>query len=63
HGFAPQKQDLFYFPAVGERDVDPGNEFMKRFKGLLQIKKVSQSVRVAHGAVKDKATGKPGVIL
>jgi hypothetical protein len=51
-----------YFISRGD-DLDPSDNFMKRFAGHNPpVKKVSQSVKVSDG-VNDKETGERGVIL
>jgi len=51
-----------YFLSVG-RDRDPSDQFMRRFaREKRRVKKVSQCAYSASG-VRDKATGRKGVIL
>lgn len=59
-----QKNAAFYFLSVGAGAKDPSDEFMKRFKDdKPPVKKVSQSMLGQSSEVKDKATGKRGLIF
>lgn len=65
HNFSgQQKNAAFYFLAVNGSSTDPSDEFMKRFKAHKPpVQKASQSMRGQGSQVKDKATGRKGLLF
>lgn len=64
-----QKNARVFFLSLSEpvdrrdKEIDPSDEFVQRFDGLiLQVKKVSQAT-VSSNGVKDKETGSQGIIF
>jgi hypothetical protein len=65
HNASGQQANTYvYFLAVGEKDGDPSDEFIKRFSGHKpSVRKVSACSADARKGVLDKKTGERGLIF